>query len=141
MKLIEIKKIRTNNFNDKFNQIKFKEINEFGVSFIKSLDFKTRLVGVYHEYDGNYKQDYSYSICYIANSENANKYDFELKIDEKMPYKIFKVNCNAKSIFNLWSNIWALEDSEDIKRTYEKDFDLIDNDEKYTVYLSVESSL
>ncbi|GGG30908.1 AraC family transcriptional regulator [Lysinibacillus alkalisoli] len=102
---------RTNNFNDKDIQEKIsnvwheaREKNEDGVLF-----------GIYHNYAGNYKDDYTLSIA--TSTPVGNKM---ITIPDNN-YTTYVTERNH--IFDTWEQIWQAEEDHVLQRDYKFDFE------------------
>ncbi|WP_078596247.1 GyrI-like domain-containing protein [Evansella clarkii] len=115
MKLSIVKSIRTNNFNDEHVMQKitgmWKEASE-------RLPKHESIYGVYHEYQSDYKGDYTLSISV----EDSNGESF-IEIPSNDPYRIFKVDTTEQGIFNTWNSIWEQEEAGILNRAYSFDFE------------------
>lgn len=75
--------------------------------------------GVYHDYESDYKGDYSLSIAI----ENSDREPF-IEIPNNEKYEIFKVDTSEEQgIFNTWNKIWDREEEGTLKRAYTYDFE------------------
>jgi hypothetical protein len=72
---------------------------------------------VYHEYQTNYKDDYTVSLCKEDNTNgvfDTSKYQWE----------VYKVDVNDKlGVINTWQKIWLDEENHKINRVYDFDFE------------------
>ncbi|WP_017473607.1 GyrI-like domain-containing protein [Amphibacillus jilinensis] len=117
MKLAIINSIRTNNFNDERIMKKITEMWKEASRYLSKYEGVT--YGVYHNYESDYKGDYSLSI----GIEDHNGQSI-IEIPEKENYEIFKVNTTEEEgIFNAWSKIWHQEETGAIERVYTFDFE------------------
>ncbi|WHY85821.1 AraC family transcriptional regulator [Neobacillus novalis] len=117
MKLTTINSIRTNNFSDDRVMQKITELWKNASNCLAKYENIT--YGVYHEYESDYKGDYSLS---IGIEDNGEKPVIEIPDYEK--YEIFKVDTGEEQgIFNTWSKIWDQEESGTLKRAYSYDYE------------------
>lgn len=131
MRLTMIKTIRTNNFNDDQMMPKIIELwKEASQHFTSNEQIK---YGVYHEYESNYKGDYSLSVAI----ENKNEDSF-IEIPKNEKYDIFKVDTTEEQgIINTWSKIWELEEAGTLKRAYTVDFEKYSPNGDVEIYIAV----
>lgn len=116
MNLSIVKSIRTNNFND---ERIMQKITGMWKDASDSLHKNETTYGVYHEYERDYKGDYSLSIAI----EDINGESF-IEIPKNEKYRIFKVDTTEEQgIFNTWSRIWEQEEAGILKRAYSFDFE------------------
>jgi len=127
MKVYEIKSIKTNNFNDDVVKI----MNLWQEVLMNYEDYDGNWYGIYHEYESNFKGDYTLSICNegISNSEE------EIIIDKDNKYKIFEVSSN-NDISKVWQEIWDLEEKGLLKRAYTIDYEKYSKDE-ITIHIAL----
>ncbi|AXI08484.1 AraC family transcriptional regulator [Oceanobacillus zhaokaii] len=117
MKLSIITSIRTNNFNDERVMQKITEMWKEASNRLTKNENIT--YGVYHNYESDYKGDYSLSV----GSEDTNGKSF-IEIPKNEKYEIFKVNTTEEQgIFNSWSKIWDQEEAGTLERAYSFDFE------------------
>ncbi|WP_089743524.1 GyrI-like domain-containing protein [Gracilibacillus ureilyticus] len=114
MNLSIINSTRTNNFNDKDIMQK---ITELWKEASPHLPENENTYGVYHEYESDYKGDYSLS---IAKEDEIGS----IEIPMNAKYKIFYVDTtDEQGVFHAWSNIWEQEEAGLIERAYTFDFE------------------
>ncbi|NRD77082.1 effector binding domain-containing protein [Bacillus sp. BRMEA1] len=117
MKLSVINSVRTNNFNDRLLMQKITDLWKEASSQLNSQEIIA--YGVYHDYESNYKGDYSLSIA-IEESEAESL----LEIPDNGKYEIFNVNTGEEQgIINTWKKIWELEEAGTLERAYTFDFE------------------
>jgi len=117
MKLTTINSIRTNNFSDDRVMQKITELWKDASNRLAKYESIT--YGVYHEYESDYKGDYSLSIAIEDNGEKP-----VIEIPDHVKYEIFKVDTGEEQgIFNTWSKIWDQEESGTLKRAYSYDYE------------------
>lgn len=116
LKLSILNSIRTNNFND---ERVMQKITGLWKEASERLPKNENTYGVYHEYESDYKGDYSLSIAI----EGINGESF-IEIPKNEKYRIFKVDTSeSQGIFNTWSKIWEQEQAGKLKRAYSYDFE------------------
>jgi predicted transcriptional regulator YdeE len=117
MNLTIIKSVRTNNFEDKAIMQKITEMWKEASSALLNQDEVT--FGLYHEYESDYKGDYTVSVA-VESSNNGKT----IKIPSISKYEIFKVDSlDENGIPNTWKQIWEQEENGDLKRAYSFDFE------------------
>lgn len=119
MRLNVIKQIRTNNFNDEQLMLKitamWQEANQ------KLHRYDQPIYAVYHDYEGDYRGDYSLSVAV----ENKRIGKSVIKLPQDDNYEVFPVNPpDDKGIVKTWNQIWKLEDTRKLNRKYTYDFEL-----------------
>ena len=118
MKFLILDSERTNNFTDPNIQTKIMSLWEKNSLGIKQF-FKEDLTiaCVYHEYQTNYKDDYTVSLCKEDNTNGV----FDTS---KYQWKVYKVDVNDKlGVINTWQKIWLDEENHKINRVYDFDFE------------------
>lgn len=79
------------------------------------------IYGVYHNYESDYKGDYSFS---IAIEENNRDSEFDLEIPKDIRYESFDVDTSVElGSVKTWEKIWKLEEEGALKRAYTFDFE------------------
>lgn len=133
MELYIIKTIRTNNYFDMKMMEKVKNIWEKSKEILK--DYNNIIYGVYYNYQGDYKGDYTLGI----GIENIIEKEFEEKIEiENIEYKIFEVDEKEEfGVFNTWHSIWELEDKGELERRYTYDYEKYYPDGKIEIYIGI----
>lgn len=131
MKFNIIDKKRTNNFTDpniETKIISLWEENEILVN--QSLAAGKSIVCVYHEYDSNYKGDYSVSLGveeYLEGEFDCSSYS----------WKEYKVNSSEEfGVLNTWKKIWEDEEKGKIDRVYDFDFEKYSPDGQIAIHIS-----
>src|SRR5699024_1704478 len=95
-------------------------------------DKNENVYGLYHEYESDYKGDYT--LCVAV--EGRDKSSVAIPDDTK--YEVFKVNTNdEQGIFNTWNEIWKKEDENQLNRAYTYDFEKYYPDENIDIYIAV----
>ena len=111
-KVYEITSIHTNNFTDVDVMKKFTELWQTTILQGHGLSV---LYGVYHDYASNYQGDYTCSTA--TETPNIGKV-IELP---DTPYQVFKTN--RLELPQTWVKIWQLEESGELNRAYQIDFE------------------
>jgi len=118
MKFLILDSERTNNFTDPNIQTKIMSLwekNSLGIKQFLKEDLT--IACVYHEYQTNYKHDYTVSLCKEDNTNgvfDTSKYQWE----------VYKVDVNDKlGVINTWQKIWLDEENHKINRVYDFDFE------------------
>lgn len=90
--------------------------------------------GIYHEYDGNYRNDYTLTIA----TENVKTED-EVELSDE-DYRIFEVEGGEPtSVYETWKKVWQLEDSGELDRAYTKDYEKYNPDGSVSIYIAVKN--
>ncbi|TQS76037.1 AraC family transcriptional regulator [Ornithinibacillus gellani] len=130
MELKVIGKIRTNNFNDEHVMQKITDMWKNASNVLP--DKNENVYGLYHEYESDYKGDYT--LCVAV--EDRDKSSIAIPDDTK--YEVFKVNTNdEQGIFNTWNEIWKKEDENQLNRAYTYDFEKYYPDGNIDIYIAV----
>lgn len=117
MKLTVINSVRTNNFNDDLLLQKISGLWKDASSRLTGQD--SIVYGVYHNYESNYKGDYTLSIA-LEDSQNQPS----LEIPNYTKYEIFNVDtADEQGTLNTWKTIWEREESGTLNRAYTYDFE------------------
>ena len=119
MKVYKEKSIRTNNFNNDPKKI----IDLWQEVMTKFPEYKGDWYGVYHEYESDFKGNYTLTICTDTDIANTN----EIIPIESNNYKTFEVTSSYELAY-VWQKIWDLEIKESLNRAYTIDY------EKYSNY-------
>lgn len=89
--------------------------------------------GLYHNYESDYKGDYSLSIAIESNGEEPT-----IAIPQNEKYVIYQVETgNEQGIFNTWAEIWAQEETGTLKRAYTYDFEKYYPDGEIEIYIAI----
>lgn len=116
MKLKVINSVRTNNFKD--DQI-LEKITGLWANASSQLNNEKITYGVYHDYESDYKGDYSLSIAIEEDTPASS-----LEIPDETKYEVSHVNsADEHGVINTWKEIWKREDSGTLARTYTYDFE------------------
>lgn len=131
MKLKTINSIRTNNFNDEKIMEKIGQLWKEAFEQLKNYNGIT--YGVYHQYESNYKGDYTLSVAIEAEDSQAN-----LEITETTKYEVFSVDTeNEHGIIKAWQEIWAKEDNGTLSRAYTIDFEKYYPNGDIEIYIAI----
>ncbi|WP_042221987.1 effector binding domain-containing protein [Oceanobacillus manasiensis] len=131
MELKILNRVRTNNFNDKQVLQKITDLWKGASTDLSKHQGNT--YGLYHEYESNYKGDYSLGIAIEGKSETT------VVIPDEAKYEVFHVNTDEEQgIFNKWNEIWKKEENGQLKRAYTYDFEKYYQDGKIEIYIAIE---
>ncbi|MFC4403928.1 GyrI-like domain-containing protein [Gracilibacillus xinjiangensis] len=129
MKIKLINQISTNNFTD---DKLMEKIQHLWKQAYQNIDDKKILYGVYHNYESNYKGDYSLAV----GIEDPNKSD--VQINEHADYQVFPVDAKDEAgIMKTWQHIWNLEESGELKRAYTVDFEKYYPDGTIEIHIAI----
>src|SRR5699024_7049442 len=102
MELKVIKGIRTNNFNDE--DVMEKITNMWKIASSELSNHKENTYGLYHEYESDYKGDYTLCVAIEGSNESS------IVISDDAKYEVFNVNTDdEQGIFITWNEIWKKE--------------------------------
>ncbi|MFD9626870.1 GyrI-like domain-containing protein [Peribacillus muralis] len=115
MKLKIINSLRTNNFNDDLLLERIKELwQQASPGLANKITY-----AVYHNYESDYKGDYSLSIT-VEDDDGLQS----LEIPNFAKYDVFSVDTTVEhGVLNTWKEIWAREDAGALERAYSFDFE------------------
>ncbi|UTR14037.1 effector binding domain-containing protein [Salipaludibacillus sp. LMS25] len=131
MNLSLINSIRTNNFNDDLVLQKITELWKIASSTLA--DHDDSLYGLYHDYESDYKGDYTLSVAIKTTEELA-----DLSLPENEKYEIFNVDTSdEQGIFKTWQKIWRLEESGELKRAYSYDYEEYQATGEVNIYIAI----
>ncbi|RLL48343.1 AraC family transcriptional regulator [Oceanobacillus piezotolerans] len=131
MRLSIISSIKTNNFNDEHVMEKITEMWKEASSHLKMNAITT--YGIYHNYESNYKGDYTLSV----GIENNNGKTF-IEIPENVKFEIYKVETSdEQGIFHTWRKIWNQEEAGTIERAYSIDYEKYYPNGKVEIYIAI----
>lgn len=126
MKLKIIQTIKTNNFAPDFNtQVK---------TLMEKAKPELPYVVLYHNYQGNYHNDYEMSICKIVTKEHD--FNFDTKDFIEFAHGRFTIS----NLVEAWQKAWAMEDQHTIERKYDYDLEYYTNDGKFSIFLSLNNT-
>ncbi len=130
MELTIINSVRTNNFND--DRI-MEKIAGLWKEALSHLNQDQIIYGVYHNYESDYKGDYTLS---IAIEESKGKPSLE--IPKNGNYEIFNVDTtDEQGIVHTWKMIWERENSSTLKRAYTYDFEKYYPNGDIEIYIAI----
>lgn len=121
--------IRTNNFQDpdmieKITQLWADVANH-------NIDQAAPIYGIYHQYASNYRGDYTLSIAQKVGEDAGD-------IPQSMEYREFPAeNASPEAIYAVWQMIWQLEETHEIDRAYEVDYEEYRPDGTASVFISI----
>lgn len=121
----------TNNFND---NLVFEKISKVWNSLANAKSPTSIKYGVYHNYESDYKGDYTLSIA--TDDETDSK--TILEIPNNISYKIFEVDLSKNvetAVIETWKHIWELEEKSSLKRDYVLDYEKYYPDGKIEIYI------
>ncbi|MCR6105912.1 effector binding domain-containing protein [Salipaludibacillus agaradhaerens] len=131
MNLSLIQSTRTNNFNDDLVLQKITEL--WKVASSKLADHHDSLYGLYHDYESDYKGDYTLSVAIKTTEEAA-----DLSLSENEKYEIFNVDTtDEQGVFKAWQKIWHLEESGELKRAYSYDYEEYQVNGDINIYIAI----
>ncbi|WP_071458478.1 GyrI-like domain-containing protein [Bacillus massilinigeriensis] len=130
MKLTIINSVRTNNFND---PLLLEKITRLWQQTSSRINQENVVYGVYHDYESDYKGDYTLSIA----TEDSNG-EPSLDLPDNAAYEVFHVDTAEETgIINVWKKIWECEDSCTLKRAYTYDFEKYYPNGKIEIYIAL----
>jgi len=130
MKLTIINSIRTNNFNDEHVMQKITDM--WKAASTDLTEHESSIYGVYHEYETDYKGDYTLSVAIEGEAKPL------ITIPSDVKYKIFKVDTNEEQgIFNTWSKIWDEEKKGNLHRAYTYGFEKYYPNGNIEIYIAI----
>lgn len=131
MRLKVINSVRTNNFNDDQLLQKITKLWEQASNYLTNQEVIT--YGVYHNYESDYKGDYSLS---IAIEDETTEPILEISTQSK--YEIFKVDTREdQGVVNTWKKIWECEKAGTLARAYSYDFEKYYPDGEIEIYIAL----
>lgn len=96
-------------------------------------EVQTIQYGIYHEYDGNYQQDYTLT---IASEKEIDGAQSMILADDF--YQVFPVDTHQKmGVFQTWQQIWNLEEDGRLKRAYTQDYEKYYLDGRVEIYIAL----
>lgn len=127
-----IDSVRTNNFTDA-NMID--KIMQLWQQAQQQLSDNTGAVyGVYHQYESDYRGDYTLSIAVEQPRANAAT----ISLNPLDQYRVFIVDGNHEdNVYQMWQQIWGLEQSGQLVRAYDVDFEKYHPDGQVEIYISL----
>ncbi|MCR6109978.1 effector binding domain-containing protein [Bacillus sp. A301a_S52] len=131
MNLLLIKSTRTNNFNDDLVLQKITEL--WKIASANLADHDDSLYGLYHDYESDYKGDYTLSVAIKTTEESA-----DLSLPENEKYEVFHVDTtDEQGVFKAWQKIWHLEESGELNRTYSYDYEEYRVNGDINIYIAI----
>jgi len=131
MKLTIINGVRTNNFNDNLLMQKITGLWKEASNRLTNQD--SIIYGVYHDYESDYKGDYTLSIA-----TEDKKSEPSLEIPNNAKYEIFNVDtAEEQGIINTWKKIWERENSGTLNRAYTYDFEKYYRNGEIEIYIAI----
>ena len=118
MKFSKIHTVRTNNFNDAAVQEKILGLwQQSEAAILQAKEQGKTVVALYHDYESDYKGDYSVSI----GTETDASYAFNTS-DHR--WKEYPVDASDEfGVLHTWQQIWAEEEAQTIHRVYAFDYE------------------
>ncbi|QKG85374.1 AraC family transcriptional regulator [Kroppenstedtia pulmonis] len=129
MRLYIVNSIRTNNFTDEQMMQKMKDMWTEA-----SQTQNTNIIyGVYHEYESDYKGDYSLSVA----TEDSSDMPF-IDISDTANYQIYCVDTvDEQGVIKTWKKIWGLEEEGKINRAYTYDYEKYYPNGDIEIYIAI----
>ncbi|MGT2907178.1 GyrI-like domain-containing protein [Streptococcus dentiloxodontae] len=119
--------MRTNNFSDPDSLAKFTCLWEASAEL---LTLEQPVYGIYHDYQSDYKGDYS-----VSTALEGTKEDGRFLIEPVQAYQIFSTS--KEDVAKTWQDIWTLEESGELNRTYQLDYEKYYPDGKTEIYIGI----
>ena len=131
MKLKILSTVKTNNFKDSEMMNKIGGLWAQNENIVReTFQSNQSVFVVYHNYESDYRGDYSVSLC-IASEEN---FDFDYSTITWVDYS---VDSNSETgIIDTWKQIWKDEDENILKRLYSFDFEQYNADGSISIKIS-----
>lgn len=124
---------RTNNFTDENMIEKIKTVWQEAQA--KLINNKSCVYGIYHQYQNDYRGDYTLSIAVDYPIEHATATIAANPLDN---YCVFMVDDNHEDkIYQTWQHIWGLEQDRKLLRAYDVDFEKYHPDGRVEIYISI----
>ncbi|WP_079915059.1 GyrI-like domain-containing protein [Paenibacillus sp. 32352] len=131
MKLTIINGVRTNNFNDDLLLQKITGLWEEAFNSLTNRDII--FYGVYHDYESDYKGDYTLSVGFEDSTSESS-----IEIPDNAEYEIFNVDsAEEQGVINTWKKIWERENSGTLKRAYTYDFEKYYPNGEIEIYIAI----
>lgn len=139
MILTVVSHVRTNNFSDPQLLDKLSQAWQSASRLLD--DSNTVRYGVYHQYESNYKGNYTLSIAVEAASLAADAGSHEhLELPDSTHYKIFPVDSSDElGVVKAWQNIWELEEAGALNRAYTYDFEKYNTDGSVEIHIATKA--
>ncbi|MFD1737935.1 GyrI-like domain-containing protein [Bacillus salitolerans] len=134
MKTLDLKivnSVRTNNFKDELIMQKIIGLWNEASSVLDNRNVIT--YGVYHDYESDYKGDYTVSVAIESNDHESS-----IQITDESSYEIFIVDqADEHGVINTWKEIWNREESGSLRRAYTYDFEKYCPNGKIEIHIAV----
>ncbi len=131
MKFKVINRVRTNNFKDDSLLQKITELWEQASNHLTDQEVIT--YGIYHDYESDYKGDYTLSIAIEDNTCAPS-----LEISTQAKYEIFQVDTGEEQgVVNTWRKIWERENTGTLARAYSYDYEKYYPDGKIEICIAL----
>ncbi|WP_438447797.1 GyrI-like domain-containing protein [Gorillibacterium sp. sgz5001074] len=131
MKLTVIQSVRTNNFND--DQLMQKITGLWQEASLRLTDRDLLTYGVYHDYESDYKGDYTLSVA-VEDRQGEST----LEIPDDARYEIFPVDAtDEQGVIRAWNTIWERENSGTLHRAYTYDYEKYDPRGQIEIYIAI----
>lgn len=132
MKFTILDSDRTNNFTDPHIESKIKTLWEKNHTHIQEcLKEGITIVCLYHDYQSNYKGDYTVS---LGKEDN----DYGIFNTSNYEWREFKVNsADPLGVINTWKKIWLAEDNQEINRVYDFDFEQYSPNGQISIFVAI----
>ncbi|ANF96432.1 GyrI-like domain-containing protein [Paenibacillus bovis] len=131
MRLQKIQSTRTNNFKD---EQMLEKIQGVWQESQPHLTQQGAVYGVYHEYESDYKGDYSLTIAIETAHEDTNN----LEISASAVYQVFPVDAaDEQGVIKAWKKIWQLEEEGSLQRAYTLDYEKYDTDGTKAIHIAL----
>lgn len=131
MKVYEIDRVRTNNF-------KGNVMTDIGGlwerALVKLKDNKSDVYAIYHEYESDYKGDYTLSVATVDPHSSI-----VIELDDSTREILPVTGINKQDTVAVWQSIWERENAGTMSRLYTQDFEVYHTDGTITVHIAVEN--
>ncbi|WP_458119291.1 GyrI-like domain-containing protein [Paenibacillus sp. Z6-24] len=132
MRLQKIQTTRTNNFKDEQMLEKIQGVWQASQPHLAQQ--QGAVYGVYHEYESDYKGDYSLTIAVETDGEDAD----HLQVDESAAYQVFPVDAaDEQGVIKAWKTIWKLEEEGSLQRAYTLDYEKYSTDGTKAIHIAL----
>ncbi|MEB7792169.1 effector binding domain-containing protein [Enterococcus faecalis] len=132
MKLAVFDSKQTNNFTDPDIQSKILSLwDDYMADVKKSFKENLKVACVYHNYETDYKGDYSVSLC---KEDNLNG----IFDTSQYTWKEYTVDVSHENaVLNTWKKIWRDEDRNKLDRVYDFDFEQYRPDGRISIFVAI----
>ena len=132
MKFSILDSVKTNNFTDPKIEQKITTMWEKHSKDVKEIFEAGGIIScVYHDYQSNYKGDYIVSLCKennVTGTFDTSGYNWkEYIVDNNDPF----------GINNTWKRIWSEEETNEIDRVYDFDFEQYKLDGEVRIFIAI----